>query len=45
MTPNGLGAPAGSCTPALTDELAQLLDSKTLWTDYSIDDNTIVSSR
>lgn len=40
--PENIDAPAGRRTPALTDELTQLLDSTTLWTDYGIDDNIIV---
>ena len=38
-------AHTGCHTPALTDELMGLVDSNTLWKDYGIDDNIIVSAR
>ena len=37
---------AGGCrTPALTDELIRLVDNNTLWKDYGIDYEVIVSAR
>jgi hypothetical protein len=38
-------AASGCRTPVLMDELTRLVDTKTLWTDYGINDNIIVSAR
>lgn len=42
--PENLDAPALRRTPIHTDLLIELLDTKTLWTEYGIDDDIIVSS-
>ena len=43
--PENLEGPAGRRTPALTDELVRLVDFRTLWTNYGINGNVIVSAR
>lgn len=41
---NNLDAPALCHTPVHTDCLTELFDSNTLWFEYGIDDDIIVSS-
>jgi hypothetical protein len=40
--PDNLDAPSFYRTPGNTEDLIDLLDSKTLWTEYGIDDDIVV---